>query len=64
MHSTVSAASGLLVPMTPVGPRLIQPAVYSPTTGRFVSGSSTRPLTFRMTPQLSLNGTPGSGTPR
>src|SRR5213596_3641777 len=64
MHATVWAASGLLVPMTPVGPRLIQPAAYSPRTGRLVSGSRTLPLSFRMTPQLSLKGTPGSGTPR
>ena len=64
MPATVSAASGLLVPMTPVGPRLIQPAVYCPTSGCLVCGSSTRPLSLRMTPQSSLNGTPGSGTPR
>ena len=63
MHSTVSSASGLLVPITPVGPRLIQPAVYSPTTGCFVSGWRTRPLSFRITPQLSWKGTSGSGTP-
>ena len=64
MYATVWAASGLLVPMTPVGPRLIQPAAYSPTTGCLVSGSRTRPCSFRITPQLSWNGTPGNGTPR
>src|SRR5437667_29932 len=64
MPATVSAASGLLVPMTPVGPRLIQPAVYCPTSGCFVCGSSTRPFALRITPQSSLKGTPGTGTPR
>ena len=64
MPATVSAASGLLVPMTPVGPRLIHPAVYCPTSGCFVCGSRTRPLSLRMTAQSSLKGTPGSGTPR
>ena len=33
MHVTDSTESGLLVPTTPLGPRLIQPEVYSPTTG-------------------------------
>jgi len=28
MHATVSIASGLLLPITPLGPRLIQPAAY------------------------------------
>src|SRR5207245_9980394 len=32
--------------------------------GLLVPGSSTRPLSLRMTPPLSLKGTPGSGTPR
>ena len=61
---TVSTASGLLVPMTPLGPRLIQPATYKPGTGRDVAGSITRPFSFGITPQRSWNGTPGSGTPR
>ena len=61
---TVSRASGLLVPMTPVAPRLIHPVVYSPTRGCLVSGSSTRPFSFRITPHRSWKGTPGSGTPR
>src|SRR5439155_798704 len=57
-------SSGLFVPITPLGPRLIQPAVYSPARGRFVAGSSTRPLSLRITPDRSSNGTPGSATPR
>src|SRR5207245_10351371 len=63
MSATVSPASGLFVPITPLGPRLTQPAVYSPSRGRFVSGSSTRPLSLRITPERSSNGTPGSATP-
>ena len=43
MPATVSAASGLFVPITPVGPRLIHPPAYSPGSGCFESGSSTRP---------------------
>src|SRR5271165_951819 len=44
-HRTVSAASDLLVPMTPVGPRLSQPATYSPGRGT-PSGPRTRPWAF------------------
>ena len=40
---TVSAESGLLVPMTPLGPRLIQPATYTPGTGFLISGPSPAP---------------------
>src|SRR5580704_2989425 len=42
---TVSAASDLLVPMTPVGPRLSQPATYSPGSAE-PSGPRTRPSAF------------------
>ena len=38
--STVSWASFLLVPITPLGPRLIQPTAYWPSTWSPVSGSS------------------------
>jgi len=58
---TVSAASDLFVPMTPVGPRLSQPATYSPGSGS-PDAARTRPLTFGMVWVRSSNGTPGSGT--
>src|ERR1700686_4958357 len=60
-HRTVSAASDLLVPITPVGPRLSQPATYSPGSGA-PSGPRTRPSSFGTTEARSSNGTPGSGT--
>jgi len=64
MLCTDSMASGLLVPITPVGPRLIQPATYSPTTGSWSrAGSMTRPSTLGMRPDHASNGTPASGTP-
>src|SRR5581483_11823898 len=56
--STVSTASFLFVPMTPLGPRLIQPAQY------VRSAPTTRPASFGITQARSSNGTPGSGTPR
>ena len=60
---TVSVASFLFVPMTPLGPRLNQPAQYRP---RTVSppASSTRPSLFGVVPVRSSNGTPVIGTPR
>src|ERR1700758_249713 len=58
---TVSAASALLVPITPVGPRLSQPATYSPGSGSPVS-DRTRPLALGTVYVLVSNGTPGSGT--
>ena len=51
---TVSAASDLFVPITPVGPRLSQPATYS--------RSRTRPAVFGTVIVFSEKGTPGSGT--
>ena len=61
--STVSCASGLLVPMIPLGPRLIQPATYSPSRGWPVSGSVTRPRSFGMVAVIGSKGTPGNATP-
>ena len=55
--STVSVASFLLVPMTPLGPRLIQPATY------VRSVPSTRPFALGIVPRCSSNGTPGRATP-
>lgn len=60
----VSVPSFLFVPMTPVGPRLIQPHTYMPTTGSAVPGLVTRPASLGITPQGSWNGSPGMGTPR
>src|ERR1700729_505755 len=57
---TVCAASDLLVPITPVGPRLSQPATYSPSSGA-PSGPSTRPSAFGTIEARSSNGPPGSG---
>ncbi len=45
--STVSCASFLLVPITPDGPRLIQPTTYSPRRRRSAAGSTTRPSIVR-----------------
>src|ERR1700691_5858329 len=45
---TVSPASDLFVPITPVGPRLSQPDTYSPGSGE-PSGPSTRPRAFGTT---------------
>ena len=42
--ATVSTESGLLVPMTPLGPRLIQPDAYSPVTTRPRVGIEHAPL--------------------
>src|ERR1700730_4684845 len=53
--STVSWESFLLVPITPVGPRLIQPTTYS------LRLPATRPLVLGMVPLLSSNGSPGAG---
>src|SRR5437868_13596950 len=58
---TVSAASDLLVPITPVGPRLSQPATYSPGSGA-PSSPRTRPWALGTTEARGSNGTPGSGT--
>ena len=60
---TVSWESGLLVPMIPRGPRLIQPTTYSPGTGSPVRGSMIRPATLGITPAMASKGIPGSGTP-
>ncbi|SHT77969.1 Uncharacterised protein [Mycobacteroides abscessus subsp. abscessus] len=56
--STVSCESLLLVPMTPTGPRLIQPTTYS------LSRPCMRPASLRITPRRESNGNPGTGTPR
>ena len=56
--STVSWASFLLVPITPDGPRLIQPTAYWPGTCSPLSGSVTRPPSLGITPRRSSNGTP------
>ena len=58
--STVSWASRLLVPMIPVGPRLIQPTTYSPRSGAPCS-SRIRPPSFGIVPRRSSNGRPSSG---
>jgi len=52
----VSVASFLLVPITPLGPRLIHPATYTP--------GATRPRSFGTVPVSSSKGTPGRATPR
>src|SRR3954452_24667821 len=62
-RATVSVAHFLLVPMTPDGPRLTQPAAYSPGSGA-PSSAMTRPASLRITPRRWSNGTPGSGRPR
>jgi hypothetical protein len=61
--STVSWESGLLVPMIPCGPRLIQPTTYSPSTGRPVEGSMIRPCSLGITARMASKGIPGRGTP-
>src|ERR1700761_6486193 len=53
--STVSWESFLLVPITPVGPRLIQPTTY------WLRLPATRPSALGMVPLLSSNGRPGGG---
>ena len=55
--STVSCAHVLLVPMNPVGPRLIHPTTYAP------RRPSTRPRTFGTIPACSSKGRSGSATP-
>ena len=60
---TVCAASLLLVPMTPTGPRLIQPTTYS-RAATDPSAWTTRPSTLRTTPARSSKGTPGNGIER
>ena len=57
---TVCAASLLLVPMTPVGPRLIQPTTYSRGFSA-PAASQMRPSTLGTTPLASSNGTSASG---
>ncbi|CKR51257.1 Uncharacterised protein [Mycobacterium tuberculosis] len=54
----MSWASFLLVPITPVGPRLIHPTTYS------LGLPLIRPPTLGMVPLWSSNGSPGVGTPR
>ena len=54
----VSCESFLLVPITPDGPRLIQPTTYS------LRLPSIRPSLWGMVPLFSSNGSPGVGTPR
>jgi hypothetical protein len=53
----------LFVPMTPLGPRLIQPVAYSPRTTSPPGALNTRPFSFGTTPRLASNGTPASATP-
>ena len=60
--TTVSAASDRFVPITPVGPRLIQPVTYSP--GEKAPSRMTRPSACGMRPVLSSYGAPGSRSPR
>ncbi len=59
---TVSLASCLSVPTTPVGPRFIHPATYSPGAG--APPRRTRPAEFGIVPRSLSNGRPGSGSPR
>ena len=59
----VSVASFLFVPITPVGPRLIQPAAYTPGIS-MPESSTTRPPAFGIVPVASSKGVPDSGTPR
>src|SRR5690606_7060187 len=61
---TVSWAQELLVPMNPVGPRLIQPVTYAPGKTSPSGPVSTRPARFGMIARCSSNGRPGVGTPR
>jgi hypothetical protein len=61
--ATVSAASFLLVPITPLGPRLIHPTTYSPRRER-PSSSQTRPPSLRIRPRRSSNGTSSIARPR
>ena len=61
--STVSWASFLLVPITPVGPRLIQPTQYWPPTWSPSGSCRTRPPSLGITARRSSNGTPGLATP-
>ena len=56
IRATVSAASFLLVPITPDGPRLIQPTQYSP--------GPTRPPSLAISPRSAFHGIPSSGRPR
>ena len=53
----------LVVPITPLGPRLIQPVQETPGIG-LPPSSSTRPSSFRIVARTSSNGTPGSAVPR
>src|SRR6185503_8436283 len=62
-RSTVSVASFLFVPITPVGPRLIQPAQYTPASGA-PSAFSTRPPSFGTVHEPSSNGSPAIDVPR
>src|SRR5205823_2500415 len=57
----VSTESGLLVPIRPDGPRLIQPVTYSPTTNSPLQ--CTRPEEFGTTHARVSNGTSGKGSP-
>ena len=59
----VAAASALLVPITPVGPRFIQPATYTPVIA-VPSGSVTRPSACGTIPASASKGKVGSGAPR
>ena len=52
------------MPITPVGPRLIHPAVNNPGTGRPPGASSTRPPELGMVEVASSNGTPGRAAER
>ena len=62
--ATVDTASGLLVPMTPLGPRLAHPTQYSPGIGALSVVVTTRPATFIIVNVFSSKGTPLSGTLR
>ena len=55
-------ASGLLVPITPVGPRLIQPVTYWPRAPACRRRRRTRPAAFGTVPVAASNGSPGIGS--
>ena len=63
MSFTVAAASALLVPITPDGPRFAHPTTYSPGTAAAPSRSVTRPPSFGTIPRRSSKAMPGTGSP-
>lgn len=61
-EATVSLAQDRFEPITPVGPRLIHPATYSP--GEGTPSRRTRPAACGTVPRTGSKGRPGSSTPR